>query len=185
MTEGGARGLRLRALLVSLEVGLSTLLLITAGLLMTSFIRLMNVDKGFDSDRAIAADLSLPSTKYGKSADRIRFLGETLSKIEAIPGVLLAGLVSALPLHGEIWVDVIWPEGDPKPLFQQPLTNYRFVSPGYFKTMGIPLRLGRAFEESDRLRACSTAGVARGEPDRQTLPEWWREGAVRAHRRSW
>jgi predicted permease len=148
----GRYGVRLRGLLVSFEVGLSAVLLITAGLLMTSFMRLMNVDQGFRTERVLAAEIKLPSVKYQKKEDRIQFCRNMLSKVEAIPGVLSAGVVSLLPLQGERWVDVIWPEGDPKPLFRQPITNYRFVSPGYFEAMGIPLKLGRGIAESDQSR---------------------------------
>ncbi len=181
MTEG-RRGTRLRGLLVSFEVGLSAVLLITAGLLMVSFTRLMNVDQGIRTERVLAADLKLPSLKYQSKEDRIRFCRDMLAKVESIPGVVSSGVISTLPLQGERWVDVIWPEGDPKPLFRQPLTNYRFVSSGYFETMGIPLTAGRRMEEGDRNRPValvSERAVKRVWPGENPLGKRFKRGNTR------
>jgi putative ABC transport system permease protein len=98
-TEGRG-GLRVRNVLVSLEVGLSAALLVTAGLLVASFSRLMSVDKGFQVERVLAMNVSLLSTKYPKPAERNSFFQRVLAKAAAMPGVQSASLVSALPLMG-------------------------------------------------------------------------------------
>ena len=158
----GRRGLRIRNLLVSLEVGLSATLVVTAGLLISSFVRVMTVDKGFDVERVIALDMSLPSTKYPNDAPQAAFFRRVLDKAAAMPGVQSAALVSALPLEGETWIDIVGAEHDPRPLMERPSTNVRFISPGYFKTLRIPLRDGRDFEERDQGRKVTiiSAGLA-------------------------
>ncbi len=148
----GRRGVHLRDALVSLEVGLSAVLLITAGLLIGSFVRLINVDKGFDVERVLALNLALPSTRYVDNGQRSAFFQQVLSKAQDLPGVVCAGLVSALPLQGETWIDLVGTAGDQRPMFERPSVNVRCVSPGYFKLLYIPLVEGRSFEDSDRPR---------------------------------
>jgi predicted permease len=146
----GLQGTRLRGLLVSTEVALSAVLLIVAGLLISSFVRLMNVDKGFPVERLLTADLRIPSTRYKEDASRVDFVQRVLAGVQALPGVRSAAVTNGLPLQGETWVDVIWLPGDTRPMFERLAANSRFVSPDYFKTAGIPLRAGRPFEEGDR-----------------------------------
>ena len=147
---GGAAGTRLRGILVGLEVGLSAALLMIAGLLIASFVRLMQVDKGFQVERLLVAGVGVPGAKYKEAASRAGFFERVLAGMKAVPGVRSAALISALPLQGENWVDIIWLAGDNRPMFERPTANIRFISPDYFRTAGIPLRRGRAFEESDR-----------------------------------
>jgi predicted permease len=158
----GRRGLLFRDLLVSLEVGLGATLLVTAGLLISSFVRVMTVDKGFDVERVIALDMSLPSTRYPDDAPRAAFFRRVLDQAAAMPGVQSAALVSALPLEGETWIDIVGTEHDPRPLLERPSTNVRFISPGYFQTLRIALRDGRDFGERDRGRKVTiiSAGLA-------------------------
>ncbi len=158
----GRRGLRIRDLLVSLEVGLSATLLVTAGLLIASFVRVMTVDKGFDVERVIALDMSLPATRYPTDAPRAAFFRQVLDKAAAMPGVQSVAFVSALPLEGETWIDIVGTEHDPRPLLEKPSTNVRFISPGYFRTLRIPLRDGRDFDEQDQKRKVTilSAGLA-------------------------
>ena len=146
-----AHGLQLRRLLVASEVALSALLLIAAGLLLHSFVRLLQVDKGFDATSVIAADLTLPASQYQAEADRVKFLDRLLLRLRAVPGVKSFGLVSVLPLEGEGWSDVVSVVGRaPAPYMDRPLANYRFASPGYFNAIGIPLLRGRFLEDRDR-----------------------------------
>jgi putative ABC transport system permease protein len=151
-TTEGRRGVRLRGVLVGVEAALSAVLLITAGLLMGSFVRLMRVDKGFDIERVLAVRVAIPSTKYAEEAQQTAFFDRLLEKTRELPGVPSAGLVSALPLQGETWIDVAAAEGDQRPLFERPMVNVRFVSPDYFKTLHIPFREGRSFDDSQRGR---------------------------------
>jgi predicted permease len=148
----GRGGLRLRNLLVSLEVGLCATLLVTAGLFIASFARLTTIDKGFDIERVLAVDVALPGTKYAEPEDRSRFFDRVLDQAKAMPGVESAAISSYLPLQGESWVDIIKTENDPRPDSQSPTANLRFISPGVFRTLRISLRAGRDFEPGDRDR---------------------------------
>ena len=151
LTEGRG-GLRLRNLLVSLEVGLSCALLVTSGLLISSFVRLLSVDKGFHIERVLAVNVSLLGSKYAQEPQRAAFFQRALDKAAALPGVQSASIVSALPLQGEIWIDIVGMEHDTRPFLELPSTNVRFISPGYFETLRVPLRDGADFQERDRSR---------------------------------
>jgi predicted permease len=151
-TTESRRGVRVRDLLVAAEAALSAVLLITAGLLMGSFVRLMHVDKGFDIERVLTVRLSLPSTKYTQNPQMAAFFERVLDGTRALPGVLSASFVSALPLQGETWMDLVAPEYDQRPLFERPMVNVRFVTPGYFQTLHIPFHDGRTFDDSQRKR---------------------------------
>jgi predicted permease len=142
----------LRNVLVSLEVGLSAALLVTAGLLMASFVRLMAVDKGFAVDRVVAADMGLPAAKYPEDAQRTAVFDRVLQNARSLPGVQSAAMISALPLQGETWIDTIRAENQTRPELEWPHSNVRFVSAAYFQTLQIPLREGRDFEDRDRPR---------------------------------
>ena len=148
-TEGRG-GLRLRNLLVSLEVGLSAALLVTAGLLMASFTRVMTVDRGFQVERVLALDLSLLGTRYAETPQRVAIQDRILQKAAALPGVQSASLTSALPLSGETWIDLVQRENETRPQTELPATNVRFISPDYFRTLHVDLRDGRNFEDRDR-----------------------------------
>jgi putative ABC transport system permease protein len=148
----GRGGLRLRNLLVSFEVGLCAALLVTAGLFIASFVRLTTIDKGFDVERVLAVDVALPGTKYAKPEDRSRFFDRVLDQAKAMPGVESAAISSYLPLQGESWVDIMKTENDLRPDSQSPTANLRFISPGMFRTLRIPLHAGRDFEPGDRDR---------------------------------
>jgi predicted permease len=142
--------LRLRNLLVALEVGLCAALLVTAGLFLSSFVRLTTIPRGFDIERVLAVNVALPGAKYAKDADVSRFFETVLDQARALPGVESAAITSYLPLQGESWIDVVRPENDARRESQLPNPNLRFISPGYFRTLRIPLRSGRDFEPSDR-----------------------------------
>ncbi len=162
-SAGGPGGLRLRNLLVALEVGLCTALLVTSGLFLSSFVRLTTIPRGFDIQRILAVDVALPGTKYAKDADVSRFFETVLGQARALPGVESAAISSYLPLQGESWVDIIKTENDSRPEAQLPPANLRFISPGYFQTLHIPLRAGRDFEPTDRnhLTAIVSQSLAR------------------------
>ncbi len=148
-TEGRAK-LRSREWLVGLEVALSTILLIMAALFGLSFLRAMNVDPGYAVDRILTADLTLPSANYRTDDQRALFHQRALEKIETLPGVRSAGLVSSLPLKAQVWGDVISKEGDTRTRAERPKAQFRFVSEHYFQTMGVALREGRFPTSQDR-----------------------------------
>jgi predicted permease len=151
VTEG-RRGLRLREGLISLEVGLSTALLIVAGLLGASLTRLLQVDKGFDLDRILTVDIDLAGNLYAEAVHRENFYNHLLAKLSATPGVQSAGIITELPTRGETWQDPIYLEGDARRQSERHSVNNRYASPGYFRAMSIAIRNGRAFDEGDRGR---------------------------------
>ena len=150
-TESGS-GMRVRELLVSLEVGLSCLLLIVAGLLLTSFVRLLGVNSGFSVQHILTAEISPPTPQYKDETKRTQLYREILAKVQTEPGIVSAGLISVLPLNGQLWTDVISVTGDTRPMMQRPISAYRPITPGYLRTMGIRLISGRDISESDAPR---------------------------------
>jgi len=158
---GGIGGLRLRGALVVAEVTLSVVLLATAGLLTTSFARVMRAEKGFRAPAVLAADVQIPGAKYRDDAQRNQFHRRALERMAAEPGVLSAALITALPLQGETWIDNVSVPGETQSTGQQRSVNVRFVSPDYFRAMSIPLRSGRAFRDNDsRTAAVVSEGLA-------------------------
>jgi putative ABC transport system permease protein len=149
ITEG-RRGLRLREGLIGLEVGLSAALLIVAGLLTSSLTRLLQVDKGFESEHVLTVDLGLSGSLYAEPANRGRFFERLLVKVDAIPGVQATGIITELPTRGNTWNDPIYLEGAGP--HERHVVDNRYASPGYFRAMNIGVRSGRTFEESDRGR---------------------------------
>lgn len=148
----GVRIRRARSALIASQVGLVTVLLVVAGLFLVSFVRVLRMDRGFDSEHVLALDVVLPEAEYGTRDAQARFHDRALDRLRALPGVTAAAVTSRLPLEGETQVDAVAAAGDPRPTAQQPAANYRHVSPGYFAALGIPLRAGRYFEEADRER---------------------------------
>jgi predicted permease len=112
----------------------------------------MRVDRGFDVERVLALDLSLPNVKYRKAEDRAAFFQRVMARAGQLPGVQQVSMISALPLMGETWIDIVGTVNDPRPLMEKPSTNVRFVSPGYFQSLRIALAEGRDILERDRGR---------------------------------
>jgi predicted permease len=139
----GRRSGRMRRALVAVEVALSTGLLSVAGLLLHSFVQVMRVDKGFNAERVLAADLDLPEKRYGSARGVALFLSNLVDEVRALPSVASAAAVSALPLTGDYNTRVIYLESDTKKVLDRPVASYRVVTPGYFATMEIPLMAGR------------------------------------------
>jgi predicted permease len=150
-TESGGR-MRVRELLVSVEVALSCLLLIVAGLLLTSFVRLMGVDRGFEVQHILTAEIAPSRPRYDDDAKRQRLYHDVIAKLQTEPGVKSAGVISVLPLNGQFWADLISLPGDTRPIMERPIAAFRPVTPDYFRTMGIRLMAGRAIAESDQPR---------------------------------
>lgn len=147
-----SRGLNLRSILVTTEVGFGVVLLMLAGLLFGSFMHIINADKGYKANTVLAADLTLPESTYSDTETRENFFRQLIDNISSTPGVKSAAIVSALPLTGETWVDLVWTPNEVRPVAERPSTNVRLISKDYFKTMGIPLHAGRTFDDRDRER---------------------------------
>ncbi len=143
---------RLRESLIGFEVGVGTLLLIIAGLLTRSMIRLLGVDKGFTTEHVLAVDVNLPPQSYTKLEQKEEFYDNVLARVRSLPGVKSAGWISKLPLEGQEQVDGISVPGRSTKALPDAIANYRYVSPGYFQSMGIPLLRGRLIEPPDRDR---------------------------------
>ena len=126
------------------------MLLVGAALLGVSFFRVTSVERGYVVDRILTADLTLPGSRYQKDEQRALFHQRALEKLEALPGVRSAGLISSLPLKAQVWGDSINKEGDTRPRAERPLAHFRFVGGRYFETMGVALRRGRFPAETDR-----------------------------------
>lgn len=140
---------RLRGSLVAFEVAVSVALVLTTGLLIASLSRLLQTDRGFDADRAMTAQIALPSNSYANRQARFAFYRSAVNRLATLPGVEHAGLVSQLPLDGDNWIDMIRANGDTRPPMQLPTQHFRFVSPGYLETVRLPLVAGRYLSSSD------------------------------------
>jgi predicted permease len=150
ITEG-RHARQLRESLIGFEVSVGTLLLIIAGLLTASLVRLLAVDKGFTTEHLLTVDVSLPPQSYTKPEQKEEFYNNVLAQMRALPGVRYAGWISKLPLEGQEQVDAITVLGR-SARGLPPIANYRYVSPGYFQSMCIPLRQGRTIEQADHDR---------------------------------
>ena len=139
-----------RSGLVVSEVALTLILLIGAGLMIRSFYRLQQVDPGFNYNRLLTFNLSLPAKKYAEEQSRISFYEQLVEKLRGLPGVQAVGLSSGLPLGNNGWQTSFVVEGQPTPEpGKTPLTEAAVASPDYFQTMGITLVKGRSFTEQD------------------------------------
>jgi predicted permease len=152
-SEGGMRlaRSRLRGLLVASELALSLMLLIGAGLLIRSFVRLQSVPPGFTTDHVLSMQLAASGPKYREGKTVVQFYQEIGDRITHLPGVKTEGLVSALPLTGTIGWGGIHVEGYTPPPGQELQVDLRVASTDYFRTMDIPLRKGRFFSEHDSI----------------------------------
>jgi putative ABC transport system permease protein len=142
---------RAASLLVVAEVAVAVLLVIGAGLLIRSFAELLRVDPGFRSERLLTARVTPPETRYADAARLRALYGELLVRVGALPGVQAVEAASHLPLVGGPGGFAFEAEG--KPYVQgtgAPTTGERMVTPGYLRTMGIPLLQGRALADTDR-----------------------------------
>jgi len=145
---------RLRASFVVIQLALSLVLLISAGLMLTTFIRLMRVDPGFESKGLLTMRLTIPASQYPTRAVQGTFYEQLLSEIQALPGVQSAGVSRFLPMGEAEWTWSVYFEGDPPPAEGEKRDyGYHVVSPDYFRTMGITLKRGRHLNPSDNADA--------------------------------
>ncbi|MFL6195860.1 MAG: ADOP family duplicated permease [Thermoanaerobaculia bacterium] len=154
LTEGGGKSTSsrrqqsFRSALVVLEIGISLVLLVGAGLLLRGFLRLSATPSGLVAENVLTAHLAVPAAQLkGVTA---RTFHPVLEKVRHLPGVRSAALISMLPIQ-DAWTNGSYQvEGRPPlPLDQQPLAEWRVASPGFFSSLGIPVLRGRDFAESD------------------------------------
>lgn len=149
-STGGTGVARFRSGFVILQVALSVVLLIGAGLLLRSFVKLRGLDPGFRTERLLTARIGLGTSASADAGSRARFFEGLLEDIRAIPGVQAAGATSRLPIKDgysnvRAW-DPANPPADPSTLR---LAERRAATPGYFEAMGIPILAGRDVEYKD------------------------------------
>jgi putative ABC transport system permease protein len=145
-----ARGARVRAAFVVVEIALALILLVGAGLLLRSFVTLQRIAPGFDPARTMTMRVSIPGTKYPDAPRQQAFFNQLFERLDAIPGVIATGSTSFLPMAGLGAATGFEIVGQPKPqVGQEPVTDVRVVDHNYFKAMGVPLIRGRAFDAGD------------------------------------
>jgi putative ABC transport system permease protein len=151
--SGGLAGQRLRSALVGSEIALAVVLLVGAGLMMKSLLRLMQVNLGFDPTNVLTMTVVLPAGKYTDPNRMVAYYQQAQERLAALPGVTGAGAVSQLPLQpGNTTRFIV--EGEPAPPpGQETEANIRVASANYFQALGIPLAQGRNFAENDKADA--------------------------------
>lgn len=149
---GGQGRTRLRKLLLSLEVALTVVLLIGAGLLLKSYQKLRSSDMGCATDNVLTMRLSLPEAHYREPAQRVQFFDQLLTHLRALPGISAAALINVVPGQGYGGDNVVTiPEHPPLTKGQIQIARRRYIDPGYFAALQIPLVRGRTFTDQDRL----------------------------------
>jgi len=154
LKEGGrsAAGMRsrLRSALVVVEIALSLILLIGAGLLIKSFLRLLNTDLGFNPEKVLSVQLSLPEQAYAEPQKRIAFFQQITERMKALPGVEVAATATGLPLSGNFATTTFGIQGQPDPgPGKRPVTDVAWISPDYFRALQVGLLRGRFFTDGD------------------------------------
>ena len=148
--SGGGQKERLRSALVVAEIVASIVLLVSAGLLMRALMTIQARDPGFKPEGVLTMQAPLPIPMYGKLATREAFYTRVLTEVRALPGVTHASFVSYLPMgrmRGGIWPVSL--DGQPVNRADNQNAFLRYVTPGYFATLGVPLKSGRDISESD------------------------------------
>jgi putative ABC transport system permease protein len=154
----GKIGLSLRRVLVIAEVGLALALLIAAGMMFKSMWLLYRVDPGFDANNLLTFRIQSPASLYPTDVERVQLYQAIADRLAAIPGVQSVGSVNDLPFSGSRTTSSFEIEGMNRSGASME-ADRRIASPGYFRTMGIPLRLGRNFADADDARAPMVAIV--------------------------
>ena len=181
--SGSRRAQTVRHALVIGQVSLAFLVAIAAGLLARSLVALTSVDMGFNPDRLLVLETTIPPQLVPDHRVQVSLQEAMLARVTASPGVIAATMMPKPPFSAEGgWFGMVTGQGQsPEAQKNNPLANFEVVSPGYFQTMGIPVLRGRAFGEQDREHAPLVAiisdalarrNVARSRPDRQASQEW-------------
>lgn len=168
--SGVASWRRLREGLVAVEIALSLILLVGAGLMIQSFAHLMRVDPGYDVNNVLTMQMSLPTTKYPQRYDVGNFYRRLLDRVAALPGVKAAGIVNPLPLSGNDRTTDVEIEGIPLAHPSQGIrVDWAPISPGYLQAMGIPLLQGRGFLQHEQPGPPITVAIV----DRTMAERFW------------
>jgi putative ABC transport system permease protein len=181
---------RLRSVLVTVQVALALVLLVSSGLMIRTFRSLFRVDPGFAAPSEIQTfRVDIPEAQVKDPVRVVRIEQEILQKIRAVPGVSSAGLSMSIPMDGNQWSDSVLARDHIYAPGELSLHRYRFVAPGFFKTIGTPLIAGRNFTWSDIYNKVPVAMVSErlareywhdprnavGKQIRSTRKDDWRE----------
>lgn len=156
---GSLRRSRARGLLVIGQVAVSMILLIAASLLLRSFLKLQQVDPGFDPRNVLTMQVTLPNAKYPTNPQKNAFFREALRHISATPGVISTGIMLWLPLNASVVVPIQVVGDAVLPFGKRPLAYWQSVTPDYFRTLGTRLVRGRFFTEHDNESSSGAAIV--------------------------
>ncbi len=173
-SAAGALRHRSRSLLVVAEVALSLVLLVGAGLMMRSFMRLQQVSPGLKPEGVLTLRVNLPGAKYREPGQRSDYFRRLMERVRTLPGVESVGAVSTLPLGGGGWGRSLTVEGFPVlSVGQTPSIQHNVITPGYFHALGIPLLAGRDFTEADARDSLKVTII-----DERLAREYWPNGGA-------
>ena len=164
-STAGVSRQRLQRTLVGIEVALAFVLLAGGGLLVNSFVRLARVNPGFASENLLTMRLTLPWERYQGQAIPA-FFAQLTERVEAVPGVKSAAATTQFPPNGFSFMELFFEGSAPSEDATLPRALATLVTPGYFETMGIPLRSGRAFDARDRIGTPMVAVLNQAAADR-------------------
>jgi predicted permease len=178
-THSDPRGQRIRSLLVSAEIAMSLACLIASGLVFRSFVNVIHVDKGFETARVLTLDLNLPASRYRPPAALQAFQRAALDRLAAIPGVVSVGLSNKQLLSGEGINLRVRLDSWNLSVADLPLANIRAVNADYFRALGIAIRSGRVFDDTDRSRPVAVISAQTAErlwPGEPAIGQTFRRG---------
>src|SRR5215469_1263304 len=161
-STGTRRAASSQNLLVVAQVALSMILLIGSGLLIRSFLALINVNPGFDASNVLTMRINLPPSRYGTNPQMVSFYNDALQQMQSLPGVSAAAISSALPPTPTRFAPIL-AEGEPVvPIAQRSGVNIETISPDYAKVLRVPLERGREFTAEDNQTTPTVAMVNQG-----------------------
>ena len=160
-TSSGRQQHQLHSGLVVAETAIGLILLVGSGLLIRSFVRVIHVDPGFDTSHVLIANIELPDNRYPGDKN-VQFYNQLLPRVAQIPGVKSVAASSPLPLTGSMMRITFQIEGRPVPEEDEPSEIVSIATPGFFKTIGIPILRGREFQETDTRSATKVALITQG-----------------------
>jgi putative ABC transport system permease protein len=147
----GSRWNRVRSGFVVVQVALSLVLLVSSGLLIRSFDKLLRVDVGFKIEKLLTLEYRLPRSKYKDAVTQWNFHRQVVDRLKEVPGVQSASLVRGLPFSGNGGtVQIVLPDREPPEKGKEPEVMFNTAMPNYFETIGIPLLKGRLFSNEDQ-----------------------------------
>jgi putative ABC transport system permease protein len=171
--------IRIRSTLVACEIGLSAAGIAVAVLLMQSFAGLLNVERGFNADNLLTADVNLAGKRYPGGEQQAAFIDAVVNDLQGTPEVAAVAVSTQLPLTGTGSLSALSVEGTTALATERPSADVRSVSTGYFQAMSLPLKTGRLIEASDRVRNVAVLSeelARRGWPGQEPLGRRFRFG---------